>query len=134
MRNASFYLSTRAVFLRSFLRLLTVVGALCVGGIGQAWAHAQPDTQSPLAGEIVSAPSEVKITYNEALEPAFSSLIVSDAKGKQVNSAKAEVDATTHKTMRVPLPALGAGKYQVKWVAVADDGHRTQGSFNFTVK
>lgn len=134
MHNVSFYFSSRAVFFRSFLRLLTIVGALCVGGIGQACAHAQPDTQSPLAGEVVSAPPEVRITYNEALEPAFSSLIVSDAKGKQVNSAKAEVDATTHKTLRVPLPSLVAGKYQVKWVAVADDGHRTQGSYIFTVK
>jgi len=120
--------------IRAFFRLSTVVGALCLGSIGQAWAHAQPETQTPGAGAVVSAPQEVRITYDEALEPAFSSLIVSDAQGKQVNSAKAEVDATTHKTMRVALPALPAGVYQVKWVAVADDGHRTQGSYKFTVK
>ncbi|SDX37529.1 hypothetical protein SAMN04515617_103150 [Collimonas sp. OK242] len=118
----------------AFLRLSTIAGVLGLSSIGQAWAHARPETQSPVAGAVVSAPHEVRITYNEALEPAFSSLVVSNAQGKQVNGAKAEVDATTHKTMRVALPILPSGEYQVKWVAVADDGHRTQGSYKFTVK
>ncbi|MFC5522558.1 copper homeostasis periplasmic binding protein CopC [Polaromonas jejuensis] len=130
MPNSSFHCSA----IRAFFRLSAVVSALCLGSIGQAWAHAHPETQSPVAGSVVSAPQEVRITYNEALEPAFSSLVVIDARGKQVNSAKAEVDATTHKTMRLALPTLPAGAYQVKWVAVADDGHRTKGSYKFTVK
>ncbi|SFI39729.1 hypothetical protein SAMN04515618_12140 [Collimonas sp. OK307] len=117
-----------------FLRLSAIAGILGLSSIGQAWAHARPETQAPVAGAVVSAPQEVSITYNEGLEPAFSSLVVSNAQGKQVNSAKAEVDATTHKTMRVALPSLPGGVYQVKWVAVADDGHRTQGSYKFTVK
>ncbi|MGS0743838.1 copper resistance CopC family protein, partial [Glaciimonas sp. GG7] len=59
--------------------------SFCLGGIGQVWAHAQPETQSPVAGAIVnaaSAPQEVQITFNETLEPAFSSIVVSDAQGK----------------------------------------------------
>jgi hypothetical protein len=130
MHNASFHYSA----VRAFFRLCAVVSALCLASIGQAWAHAHPESQSPVAGAVVSAPQEVRITYDDALEPAFSSLSVSDASGKQVNSAKSEVDASTHKTMRVALPVLPAGEYQVKWVAVADDGHRTQGSYKFTVK
>ncbi|TBR72415.1 MAG: copper resistance protein CopC [Burkholderiaceae bacterium] len=130
MHNSSFPCSA----VRGFFRLSAVVGALCLGCIGQAWAHAQPETQSPGAGAVVNAPQEVRITYDEALEPAFCSLIVRDARGKQVNSAKAEVDPITHQTMHVALPALPPGVYQVKWVAVADDGHRTQGSYKFTVK
>lgn len=130
MHNSSFYSSA----FRAFFRLSAVVSALYLGSIGQGWAHAQPESQTPVAGAVVSAPQEVRITYDAALEPAFSSLTVSNAQGKQVNRAKAEVDATTHKTMRVALPALPAGEYLVKWVAVADDGHRTQGSYTFTVK
>lgn len=126
--------SFRSSAIRASFCLSAVVSALSLGSIGQAWAHAQPETQTPVAGAVVSTPHEVRITYDEALEPAFSSLVVSNAQGKQVNSAKAEVDTTTHKTMRVALPALPAGEYQVKWVAVADDGHRTQGSYKFTVK
>ncbi len=120
--------------LGAFLRWSAIIGALCLGNIGQVWAHAQPETQTPIAGAVVSAPQEVRISFDEALEPAFSRLIVSDARGRQVTTAKAEVDAVKHKTMRVALPALPAGEYQVKWVAVADDGHRTQGSYKFTVK
>ncbi|HCE08424.1 MAG TPA: copper resistance protein [Oxalobacteraceae bacterium] len=130
MHHSSFHCSA----VRAFFRAAAVVGALSLSSIGQAWAHAHPETQSPVAGAIVIAPQEVRITYDEALEAAFSSLIVSDARGKQVNSAKAEVDAATRKTMRVALPTLPAGEYQVKWVAVGDDGHRTQGSYKFTVK
>ncbi|SFB20118.1 hypothetical protein SAMN04515620_12529 [Collimonas sp. OK607] len=120
--------------IHSFLRLSAIAGVLSLSSIGQAWAHARPETQAPLAGAVVSAPQEVSITYNEGLEPAFSSLVVSNAQGKQVNSAKAEVDTTTQKTMRVALPSLPSGVYQVKWVAVAGDGHRTQGNYKFTVK
>jgi hypothetical protein len=36
--------------------------------------------------------------------------------------------------MRLPLPQLGAGRYAVHWIAVATDGHRTQGDFAFIVK
>lgn len=130
MKNSSFDYPA----IHAFFRLSAVVSVLCLGSIGQVWAHAHPETESPVAGSVVSAPQEVRITYDEALEPAFSSLIVTDARGKQVNSAKAEVDATRHKTMRVALPTLPVGEYQVKWVAVADDGHRTQGSYKFKVK
>ncbi|WP_211454184.1 copper homeostasis periplasmic binding protein CopC [Collimonas antrihumi] len=130
MRKSLFHGSV----IHAFLRLSVIAGVLSLGSIGQAWAHAQPETQTPVAGAVVSAPQEVRITYNETLEPAFSSLVVSNAQGKQVNGAKAEVDTTTHKTMRVALPTLPAGEYQVKWIAVASDGHRTQGSYKFTVK
>lgn len=120
--------------IQAFLRMSFIATVLGLSSIGQASAHARPETQTPAAGAVVSAPHEVSVTYNEGLEPAFSSVVVSNAQGKQVNTAKAEVDATTHKTMRVALPTLPAGEYQVKWVAVADDGHRTQGSYKFTVK
>ncbi|GAC1318051.1 MAG: copper homeostasis periplasmic binding protein CopC [Collimonas sp.] len=130
MRKSFFHGSAIHVF----LRLSVIAGVLSLSSIGQAGAHARPETQAPVAGAVVSAPHEVSVTYNEALEPAFSSLVVSNMQGKQVNSAKAEVDATNRKTMRVALPTLPAGEYQVKWVAVAGDGHRTQGSYKFTVK
>jgi methionine-rich copper-binding protein CopC len=36
--------------------------------------------------------------------------------------------------MSVALPDLAPGVYKVQWTAVAADGHRTQGHYNFTVK
>ncbi|MQR02419.1 copper resistance protein CopC [Glaciimonas soli] len=122
-------------FPRAFVLLLSLVISLFIANF--AHAHAHPVTQTPAADSAYSignAPSEVSITYDEALEPAFSKLAVTDAQGKAITINKAEVDTTTHKTLRVALSKLVAGIYLVKWVAVADDGHRTQGSYKFTVK
>jgi methionine-rich copper-binding protein CopC len=99
-----------------------------------AMAHAMPKQQSPAPDATVEAPHEVAIDFSEGLEPSFSTLIVVDAAGKQVNSAKSAVDANNKKHMSVALGDLKAGTYQVEWTAVADDGHRTQGHYLFNVK
>ncbi|SIT51675.1 Protein YobA [Paraburkholderia piptadeniae] len=101
---------------------------------GSVWAHVFPRTQVPAAGATVTAPSEVRIVFDGPLEPAFSSVTVTDAGGKQVNTAKAAVDAKDHDTISVALPSLPAGRYTVHWVAVASDGHRTHGDYGFDVK
>jgi copper resistance protein C len=100
-----------------------------------AHAHAFPKHQTPDAGATVaSPPHEVSIEFDDGLEPAFSSIAVSDAQGKSVTQGKSEVDANDKKHMKVALQALSPGKYTVAWVAVADDGHRTQGHYSFSVK
>ncbi|SAL74744.1 copper resistance protein CopC [Caballeronia choica] len=101
---------------------------------GAAVAHVFPQKQEPGAGATVASPAAVKITFDGPLEPAFSSLTVTDAAGKQMNTAKAAVDAHDPAVMTVPLPALSAGHYTVHWVAVASDGHRTHGDYAFDVK
>jgi copper resistance protein C len=99
-----------------------------------AVAHAMPKQQNPAPDATVEAPREVAIDFSEGLEPTFSTLVVVDAAGKQVNSAKSAVDASNKKHMSVALGDLKAGTYQVEWTAVADDGHRTQGHYLFNVK
>jgi methionine-rich copper-binding protein CopC len=100
-----------------------------------AYAHAYPQHQVPGAGATVGASQkDVSIDFDEGLEPAFSSIAVTDAQGKSVTGAKAAVDPANKKHMSVALNALSPGEYTVAWVAVADDGHRTQGHYTFTVK
>ncbi|MGZ2745760.1 copper homeostasis periplasmic binding protein CopC [Burkholderia stagnalis] len=100
-----------------------------------AFAHARPANTDPAANaELSAAPAAVALGFTEPLEPAFSSIVVVDGSGKTVSDGKASVDAANRKRMTVPLSALGAGAYTVKWVAVAADGHRTQGSYRFSVK
>lgn len=120
--------------LRRATRGLTVAAAIGLMGISQvAWAHAHPVSSEPAAQATVDAPKSVRVTFDSALEGAFSTLSVVDAQGKAVTQAKAELDAA-RKTLTVALPSLKAGDYQANWVAVANDGHRTTGSFKFTVK
>ncbi|WP_205999110.1 copper resistance protein CopC [Paraburkholderia sp. Ac-20342] len=99
-----------------------------------AFAHVFPQKQEPGAGATIASPAQVRITFDGPLEPAFSSLTVTDASGKQVNAQKSAVDAQQADVMTVPLPTLAAGHYTVHWVAVASDGHRTHGDYGFDVK
>jgi len=100
-----------------------------------AFAHAHPKQRTPGAGATVGADQkQVSIEFDDALEPAFSSLKVTDANGKSAITGKSSVDANDKKHMTVALDALKPGVYTVSWVAVAADGHRTQGHYTFTVK
>ena len=113
------------------LALAAIVG---LTGLSQgAWAHAHPVSSEPAAQATVEAPTSVRVTFDSTLEGAFSTLGVVDARGKPVTQAKATLDAA-RKTLSLPLPALAAGHYQANWIAVASDGHRTQGHFKFSVK
>ncbi|WP_396328922.1 copper homeostasis periplasmic binding protein CopC [Burkholderia anthina] len=100
-----------------------------------AFAHAHVAHSDPAANAaLAAAPAAVTIDFTEPLEPAFSSIVVVDGDGKTVSNGRANIDAATAKRMTVPLTALGTGAYTVKWVAVATDGHRTQGAYGFSVK
>lgn len=82
----------------------------------------------------VSAPENVTVVFDGPLEPAFSSLTISNSTGKQVNTEKAQIDPNDKKSIHVALPPLPPDKYTVHWIAVASDGHRTHGDYSFRVK
>jgi copper resistance protein C len=118
--------------LRSIAKLTTLAAGLALASA--AWAHVFPQKQEPGAGSTVASPAQVRVIFDGPLEPAFSSLTVTDASGKQVNTAPSSVDEHEAALITVPLPTLAAGRYKVHWVAVASDGHRTHGDYAFDVK
>ena len=99
-----------------------------------AFAHSHPTTMEPAPNSTVTAPQKVSIEFSEALEPKFSSLKLSDAKGASAAGAASQVDPVDAKHMTLELPHLAAGVYSVHWVTVSTDGHRLAGSYQFTVK
>jgi len=99
-----------------------------------AYAHAKPVSREPAPDADVSAPSAVTIHFSEPLEPAFSKIALVGADGKAAAPAASEVDANDSKTMHLALPSLAPGRYTVQWTAVAEDGHRTKGSYAFNIK
>jgi methionine-rich copper-binding protein CopC len=104
---------------------------LLVLGVLAAQAHASLDRANPSVGSTVRAdPHEVMLTFTDQLEPAFSTVIVTEASGVEVSQGKAQISG---RTMRVGLKALGSGTYKVIWRAVSIDSHRTEGSFTFRV-
>jgi copper resistance protein C len=96
-----------------------------------ASAHAHLDHAVPAVGSTVATPPhDLTIWFTQNLEPAFSTVAVSDANGASVADGAATISANT---MRVGLKALAAGTYKVHWHAVSVDTHTTEGDFTFTV-
>ncbi|HEY7653404.1 MAG TPA: copper resistance CopC family protein [Methylomirabilota bacterium] len=102
---------------------------------GPAWGHAFPDHSEPRVGHTVdAAPPAVRIWFDGAIEPVFSTLRVEDTDKRRVDRNDARVSATDGTLLEVSLPPLAPGRYQVFWSVVARDGHRTEGSFAFRIK
>jgi copper resistance protein C len=94
-------------------------------------AHAFLDHAEPRVGSTVpTAPRELTLYYTQNLEPAFSSVEVSDANGTRVDQGKPKISASV---MRVGLKPLSAGTYRVRWQVLSVDTHTTEGSFTFHV-
>ncbi len=96
-----------------------------------ARAHAHLDHANPMVGATVpTAPAEVALWFTENLEPAFSSVEVTDPSGARVDQGKAAVSGNT---MQIGLKAVGPGTYRVHWHALSVDTHTTEGNFTFHV-
>jgi methionine-rich copper-binding protein CopC len=74
------------------------------------------------------------LTFNEKIEPAFSSITLDGPAGKPVPTAKADRAPDNPAVLQLQLPPLAAGAYTVKWAVAGRDGHRRTGSYKFTVK
>lgn len=110
---------------------LTTAALLALIVSGPAHAHAMLDHAEPRVGSTIqAAPSEVVLFFDQNLEPAFSSVEVSDAKGARVDQGKARVSAST---MRISVKQLAPGTYRVRWHVLSVDTHKTEGSFSFHV-
>jgi copper resistance protein C len=114
--------------------LAALAAAFMLGFAAPAFAHAHLRTANPAADSTVAAaPATLECSFSEALEPAFSSLVVQDAAGKQVDTHDMHLAPSDAKRMQLGLPKLGAGVYTVIWRARSVDGHQTEGRYNFTV-
>ena len=115
------------------MRILTFVTStlLIFMASTAAEAHAFLDHAEPRVGSTVpTAPRELVLSYTQNLEPAFSSVEVSDANGARVDLGKPKIGAST---MRVGLKQLAPGTYRVRWQVLSVDTHTTEGSFTFRV-
>ena len=115
---------------------LALAGFLAAGlASGFAWAHSGLlRSQPPAESRLKRPPSEVKLTFSEPLEPAYSSVKVDDAGGSQVDRGDARVDRSNPTVLRASLPSLAPGTYAVIWRVLSVDGHTTDGRFSFQVE
>jgi copper resistance protein C len=97
----------------------------------EATAHAMLDHAEPRVGnKVATAPREVTLWFTQKLEPAFSTITVTNSAGQRVDSGKTRVSGNQ---MSVSLRSGGAGTYHVTWRVLSVDSHTTDGSFSFQV-
>jgi methionine-rich copper-binding protein CopC len=100
-----------------------------------AAAHSVLTGSSPPNGGVLpQAPPEIRLSFNEGIEPRFSSVTLTRSDGKKVPLERPAGDPQKRGDLVVPLPSLPAGKYQVRWQATSVDSHRIQGSFGFEIR
>ena len=115
--------------------VLAASAAVVLSGAVSALAHAHLVRATPaVGGTVQTPPSEVTLRFNEKLEAAFSSVVVRDQTGKQVDKGDGAVDKSDRTLMRVPLQQpLAPGVYKVEWKAMSADTHKIDGNFTFKV-
>ncbi|HDR2404910.1 TPA: CopC domain-containing protein YobA [Enterobacter asburiae] len=98
-------------------------------------AHAHLKQQIPAADSVVTAPQALTLNFSEGIEPGFSGVVVTDAKKQIIKTGTASRDEQNKAQLTVPLEqTLASGTYQVDWHVVSVDGHKTKGSYHFSVK
>ena len=117
-----------------FLAIL-VVGVTFGARSSNAYAHSQYIRSQPEQNSVVAqAPFEVLVWFTEAVELQFSEMQVLDAKGTRVDNNDFHHHGDTANPGITLQPNLPEGTYTVAWrVLSAVDGHRTAGTFAFSV-
>ncbi|HDR2612181.1 TPA: CopC domain-containing protein YobA [Enterobacter ludwigii] len=98
-------------------------------------AHAHLKQQTPAADSLVTAPRTLTLTFSEGIEPGFSGVVVTNAQKQTIRTGAVKRDEKDKTQLNVPLEReLTPGTYQVDWHVVSVDGHKTKGSYHFSVK
>jgi methionine-rich copper-binding protein CopC len=113
------------------LRLFGAIVFMLCFATAEVRAHAFLDHAEPRVGnKVATAPREVTLWFTQKLEPAFSTITVTNVAGERVDSGKTRVSGTQ---MSVSLRSGGSGTYRVNWRVLSADTHTTDGSFIFEV-
>jgi copper resistance protein C len=97
-------------------------------------AHAFLDHSDPAVGSTVpTSPAVIHLWFTQQVEPAFSSVTVTDQSGASMNDGPAAIDPSNQSELDVKLKHLTAGTYTVKWHVLSVDTHTTEGDFSFHV-
>ena len=115
-------------------RLLLLAAIVLLGQQGAVYAHAMLERAAPAVGSTMyGSPEEVKLRFDQELEPAFSKLSVVDQDGRQVDNKDPSVEPNDRSVLRVSVPKLRPGRYSVRWRVLSLDSHVTSGDYVFVV-
>ncbi len=120
---------------RGRIVLALVAVAVAIAWPSSASAHAYlVKTVPAVSGVLDVPPPNVQLTYDEAVEPRFAIISVTDAAGRQETTGPVRRSAANPDTLVVPLrPHLPEGWYLIYWRAISVDGHPVQGAFTYAI-
>jgi methionine-rich copper-binding protein CopC len=111
--------------------LAAIIPLLLLLATGHASAHATLDHAEPRVGnKVATVPREVTLWFTQKLEPAFSTITVTNPAGQRVDTGKTRVSGSQ---MSISLRTGGTGTYHVTWHVLSVDTHMTEGNFSFQV-
>ena len=116
------------------IRVLALASALSLGLVAEAHAHLKSSTLA-MGATIATSPSELVLSFSEGVNAKFTGVKVEGLNRTAVTTGDAKLGPGGDTTLVVPpTGALPAGLYKVNWHALAVDGHKTEGSYRFTIK
>src|SRR5574341_791932 len=123
------------------MRWIGLIGVIAVVGVAfganssGAHAHAQYIRSQPEENAVLAqSPIEVLIWFTESVEIGYSEIQVVDATGTRQDNADTHVHSDPTNPGVTLKPNLPQGTYTTTWrVLSAVDGHRTAGTFAFSV-
>lgn len=119
--------------MRTIKRLLSLAALAGLVLSQSAWAHAHLKTAAPADKAVVAAPADLTLGFSEGLNLRFSGVKLLGPDQQEVKLGEAML-TDGGKSLMVPVPArLAAGTYTVQWHALSEDGHKTEGSYSFSV-
>lgn len=107
-----------------------------------ASAHALLLRAEPAVGGVIAAvPTEIRLVFSEGLDVEHTELKLSDQSGALIPVGPFRLVVRREGERAQPGPVyaidilkpLGAGSYRVRWRVLSEDGHETEGAFEFRV-
>jgi methionine-rich copper-binding protein CopC len=114
---------------------LVACAFILVAAVTPALAHAHLAGAEPAdAAMLTASPATISLEFSEAVELAFSGAEITGPAGP-VALRPGHLDPADPAILVLPVDGpLGAGTYTVDWHSLSTDGHKTKGSYSFTVR
>ena len=117
------------------IRLGGVAAIIGLALTAPAFAHAHLQTSYPVADSVnTTPPTEIDITFTEGVNLTFTGVTLTGPANKDVPLGDGMLMGGDAMFMAPITGTLTPGDYLVSWHALANDGHKTSGTFKFTVK
>jgi hypothetical protein len=119
-------------------RIITIAAASILASLmfaADAFAHAHLLSTFPEQNSSINtSPEELDLNFSEALNLKFTGITLTGPENKSIPIGEPMLMDHDKMFMISLVGALAPGKYTVDWHAVSTDGHKTKGSYSFTIK